>query len=192
MSNLAPSTPAPAALKNDYADLVKLLAELTDASNDLSSLESDANREHLAMAKGYLDRYQTLQTRVGEAKAAVEVIAARNPQWFADKKTLATPFGEVKRTTSTSLVIADEAVTITLIKAAGRADDFLKVETSVCLEVLEKLDDAELAKFGARREVEHNFKPEGASVDFGKAVAAAKKDAKAAKKTVASVAASAA
>src|SRR4051794_30799221 len=100
------STPAPTVLKNDFSDLVNLLDDLTSASNDLAALEHDLNASHLGNVRLHSIAYKGLQTRIGNAKAAIEVIAARNPQWFEEKKTLETPFGEVKRTTSTSLVIA--------------------------------------------------------------------------------------
>ncbi|MCX6952599.1 MAG: host-nuclease inhibitor Gam family protein [Verrucomicrobia bacterium] len=181
--------PAPAGLKNDYADLVNLLAALTAATTELNSLEADASKEQLALAKGYIERYKELQTTIGETEAALQVIAARNPQWFAKATTLKTPFGAVKRTTATSLVIADETMTIALIRAAKREDDFLNVETTISIESLEKLEDAELAKLGVRRSQTHNFKPSAKKAEFGEAVGEAEKSPAAAKKTAKGVAA---
>ena len=175
--------PALAALPGDFADLVNLLNALSVAENKISHLNQNLNAQHLETLKGYADEYKTLQSDISATRAAIEVIAARNPQWFEEKKTLITPFGEVKRTTSTSLIIPDEAVTITLIRAAKREEDFLVTTTAISKEALEKLEDAELAKYGVSRKTEHNFKPEGASVDLGKSVKAAEKSAKATAKT---------
>jgi hypothetical protein len=179
----SPIAPAPTALKEDFGALVNLLADLTDAANDLQKLEASLNQDHLAAVRLHVDRYKELQTRIGQAEAALAVVAQRNPQWFEEKKTLATPYGQVKRTTSTALVIADEAATIALIRAAKREEDFLEIKTAIRKEALETLEDAELRKYGVRRETTHNFKPEPASVDLGKAVKAAEKTDKAANKT---------
>jgi len=180
--------PAPAGLKNDFGDLVNLLDQLTDAENDLSKLNTQLNVEHLANVRLHTDTYKRLQSLIGETEAAIQVIAARNPQWFEEKKTVETPYGVVKRTSSTSLVIADEAVTITLIEAAGRAGDFVVTTKTISREALEKLDDDELKKYGVRRETKHNYKPEAAALDLGKAVKQAEKSDKAAKKTAKSAA----
>ena len=170
------------ALKKDFEDLVNLLDRLTDVENDLAKLNASLNADHLANVRLHTDTYKHLQATAGEVKAAIEVIAARNPQWFEEKKTLETPYGLVKRTSSTSLVIPDEGVTITLIKAAGRDADFLKTTTAISREGLEKLSDEELKKYGVSRLTEYNFKPEPAGIDLGKSVKAAEKSDKAAAK----------
>lgn len=180
---IAPIAPAPTAQKNDFADMVTLLEQLTEAENSLGKLTAEMNVDYLAHVRLNSDTYKRLQTTISTVNAALQVIAERNPQWFEEKKTLTTPYGEVKRTTSTSIVIADPAVSITLIKAAGRADDFLAVTTTIRKEAIETLSDGELAKYGIKRVTEHNYKPEAASVDLGKAVKQAEKSDKAAAKT---------
>lgn len=186
------STPTPTAPKNDFGDLVNLLASLTEAENELRKLEASLNQDHLAAVRLHVDSYKELQTKIGEAKAAIEIISARNVQWFEERKTLATPYGEVKRTTSTKLVIADETATIALIRAARRSDDFLETRITIRREVLETLEDEELRKFGVRRETTHNYKPEPAAIDLGKAVKDAQKSEGATKKTAKKAAATAA
>lgn len=176
------TAPAPAALKKDFEDLIALFHQLTDASNELNKLNSSLNDSHLANVRLHTDTYTALQTKIGEANAAIEVIGERNPQWFAEKANLETPYGSVKRTTSTALQVADEAITITLIKAAGREKDFLVTTTAISLESLKKLSDDELKKYGVLRKTTHNFNPEPAAIDLGKAVKAVEKSAKAAAK----------
>jgi len=176
------TAPAPTALKNDFADLVNLLDRLTFAENQLAKLQQTLDTQHLDTVRGHMPAYKELQTTIGECEAAIAVIAARNPQWFEEKKTVETPFGELKRTTSISLVVADPAVTMTLIKAAKREGDFIKASEELRLEVLGTLDDDALAKFGIKRLTKHNFNAAAAGVDLGKAVKAAEKSDKAAAK----------
>lgn len=175
--------PAPAAQPKDFADMVTLLEKLTETENALGQLTSEMNVDYLAHVRLNSDRYKELQTAIGAVDAALKVIGERNPQWFEEKKTLTTPYGTLKRTTSISLEIADPAVSITLIKAAKREEDFLDVKTTIRKEAMENLTDEELAKFGIKRVTEHNFKPEPATIDLGKAVKAADKSAAAAAKT---------
>lgn len=190
MSSTAPIVAAPAALKKDFDDLVALFDSLSEASNQLNSLNAQLNVDHLANVRLHTDLYKELQSKVGEIDAAIQVIAARNPQWFAKKATLETPYGQVKRTPSTKVVVADEQVSITLIKAAGRGDDFLATTTTIRKEVIELLEDDELKKYGIRRETTYNFNAKPAGVDLGKSVAAAEKTDKGAAKTVKKVGAS--
>ena len=175
--------PTPSALKEDFTSLVNLLDRLTHAENELAKLQQVLDAQHLDTVRGHMPAYKELQTTIGECEAAIVVIAARNPQWFEEKKTVATPVGEVKRTTSVSLEIADPSVTITLVKAAKREADFIKVTEELRLEVLEALADEQLAKLGIKRVTKHNFKSGPAGIDLGKAVKQAEKSEKAAAKT---------
>jgi len=166
----------------DFTDLVNILAELSDANNQLKQLQTDMDREHLATVHGYREQYAALQKRVSDAEAALEVIAARNPQWFADEKTVETPYGDVKRTTSKKLEIPSEEASIARIKAAGK-DELLRVEVTINKEAAELLSDEELAKFGIHRKKTENYNAKPATIDLGKAIKAADKSAAAAAKT---------
>jgi hypothetical protein len=176
------TAPAPSAQKDDFASLVNLLERFTHAQNQLARLQQTIDSQYLETVRGHMPVYKELQTTISECQASIAVIAARNPQWFEEKKTVGTPYGDVKRTSATRLQIADEAVTIALIKAAKREEDFVKVTETLSLEALEKLEDEQLRKFGITRVTEHNFKPAPASVDLGKAVKSAEKSDKAAAK----------
>ncbi len=180
--------PTPAGKPDDFASLVNLLEALTAAENNLTKLQQTLDSQHLETVRGHLPAYKELQTKVGEFEAAIEVIVTRNPQWFADKQNLATPVGAVKRTSSTKLEVADPTVTITLIKAHKRDADFIRTTEELRLEVLEGLDDEQLAKLGIKRVTTHNFKTAPKVVDLGKAVKAADKTDKAATKTAKKVA----
>jgi hypothetical protein len=176
------TAPLPTAKPSDFADMVNLLERLSTLAVSVSKLEAKLNSENLTTVRQYADEYKALQTELGQVESALAVIAERNPQWFSEKKTITTPFGEVKRTTSTKLEIADETATIALIRSAKREEDFLVVSTALNREALENLEDDELRKFGVRRSVTHNYNPAPASVDLGKAVKAAEKSARAAAK----------
>lgn len=172
-----------AARPSDFADLVNLLQQLTETTAALRKLEGKVTARYIDTVTDSVEEYKALQTKLSETEAALAVIAERNPQWYSEKKTVETPFGEVKRTSSTELVIADEAATIALIRAANRSEDFLRITTTVNREALESLEDDALAKLGVSRKTTHNFKPAAAKVDLGKAVKAAEKSAGAAAKT---------
>jgi|GEM_PF-2203627 len=180
---ITPIAPSPAAKPTDFADLVALLDKLTSATNQLDKLQQTLDAQHLDSVRGHMPAYKEIQQAIGECEAAIQVIAERNPQWFADKKSVGTPVGEVKRTTSISLSIADPEITKTLIKAAGRAADFIRVSEDLRVEVLETLADEELGKLGVKRITEHNYKVAAAGISLGKAVKAAEKSEKAAAKT---------
>lgn len=173
----------PAAKPTDFADLVNLLQQLTETTAALRKLEGKVTARYIDTVTDSVDEYKALQTKLSETEASLAVIAERNPQWYSEKKTVETPFGEVKRTSSTVLVIADEAATIALIRAANRSEDFLRVTTTVNREALESLEDDALAKLGVSRSTTYNFKPAAAKVDLGKAVKAAEKSNKATDKT---------
>lgn len=184
---LAPSSTA---RPTDFGDVVALLATLSQAEVNLAKLQQTVDADHLEAVRGHLPVYKEIQATIGDCQAALELIAARNPQWFEDKKSIATPVGELKRTTSTTIEVADPGVTMTLIKAAKREGDFIKVTEELRLEVLQTLNDEQLQKLGVKRVVTHNFKIAPIEVKLGKAVKAAEKSAKAAaataKKAVAS------
>jgi phage host-nuclease inhibitor protein Gam len=111
------------------------------------------------------------------------VISRRNPQWFADAKTVKTPFGSVKFTESSPIAVASEEATVRLIIASRKSDEYLRTKQELDLDALATCDDAQLAKFGLIRTTKQNFKVETKVVDLGKAVKAAEKSNRAANKT---------
>jgi len=122
---------------------------------------------------------------VSETEAALEVIARRNPQWFGEKKSIKTPFGGVKFTSSKELVVTDENISVQLVQSlAGKdgAEKYLRTVTVLNKEALAELTDLELAKFGITRKSKENFSAETKVVKLGAAVASAEKSEKAAAK----------
>lgn len=188
----ASSTVVDAPRAGDFESVVNLLAVLGEANRQLEALTREIEAGYVALVNPHRERYAKLQGTVSETEAALEVIARRNAQWFDDKKSVTTPFGGVKFTKSTELVIADENISVQLVLAlAGKAgaEKFLRTVQVLNKEALEELSDAELAKFGILRKSKENFKAATDVVNLGKAVKAAEKNektaAKAAKKAAA-------
>lgn len=184
-----PDTFVDAPKPQDFESIVNLLAVLGEANRQLGELEHEIELAYVALVDAHRERYAKLQATVTETEAALEVIARRNPLWFADKKSIGTPYGVVKFTASSEIVAASEEVSIKLIKAFGREKEFLRQVDELDKEALKNLSDTELAQFGLVRKPKENLKVDTRVVDLGKAVKAAEKSeraaAKAAKKAAA-------
>jgi hypothetical protein len=186
MNNTAPATFVDAPRTDDFNSVVNLLAVLGEANRKLATLTSVIESGYVALVTPHREDYAALQSTVTETEAALEVIARRNPQWRADKKTITTPFGTIKFTSSTELVAPDESISVQLVLALGGregAEKYLRTIQVLNKEALEELPAAELAKFGITRKVKENFSVSTAVVDLGKAVKAADRTEKAAAKT---------
>lgn len=174
--------PAPADPSPDYKNLIDLLAVLGEAETRLSEMQARLDEDQRNLVDEVRDEYVELQTKIADAEQAIETICRRHPEWFKKAKTVKTLYGSAAARETKKLIIPDEPVTITLIQAAGRGADFIRVTTEVDREALEKLDDAELAKFGVTRSVDTSYTIKPAKLDLGKAVqdSEARGDAKAA------------
>lgn len=170
----------------DFENVVNLLAVLGEANRQLAVLQSAVETDYLAVVMPRRPLYAKLQGTVSETEAALETISRRNPAWFEDKKSVTTPFGGVKFTSSKELNIPNENVSVQLIMALGGRDGqekFLRTVQVPNKEALNDLSDIELARFGIKRETKENFKVSTEVVNLGKAVKAADKTDKAAAKT---------
>lgn len=162
---------------DDYKNLIDLLAIFTEGKIRLAALENEAQSEFTEIVDARRAEYAELQGKIGEAEAAIEVIATRHPEWFTDKRHVKTPYGTVKVTRSTKLDVPNEEAAILRIKHAGYGDKFIRTAESLNLEALEDLSDAELKAFGIVRIRDENVLVKEAKIDFGKAVKAAEKEA---------------
>jgi hypothetical protein len=181
-----PSTFVDAPRVGDFENVINLLSVLGEANRQLDALTRQIEVGYIALVNPQRERYAKLQGTVTETEAALEVIARRNPQWFDDKKSVTTPFGGVKFTKSSELVVADENISVQLVLAlAGKdgAAKYLRTVQVLNKEALDELTDAELAKFGVLRKAKENFKAATDVVNLGKAVKAAERSDKAAAKT---------
>lgn len=194
MSTTIPPTPetfidSPRA--GDFERIVNLLSQLGEANRKLGELTRIIETEYVALVTPHRETYAALQATVTETEAALEVIARRNPQWFAEKKSVKTPFGAVKFTSSSELIVVDENISVQLIQAiAGKegVGKYLRTVQVLNKEALEKLPDAELAKYGLGRKTKENFGADTEVVDLGKAVKAIDKSNRAANRTAAKAA----
>lgn len=184
------ATFAAAPKPDDFKAVVDLLAELGEANRKLAAMESEIEALYVGHVTDRRDAYAELQKTVSETEAALEVIARRNPQWFAEKKNVSTPFGVVKFKASTELVAADEQDAVRRILKARRPR-LLRRTIELNRDLLAELSDKELAAFGITRKPKENCTIETKVVDLGKAVKAAEKSEKAANKAAKKAAADA-
>lgn len=185
LTSLDTGAPRPA----DFNDFLALIMVLGEANRRLRLLTTEIETGYLNIVDAKRDEYATLQTQIGDTEAAIEVITRRNPRWFEKSKTLGTPYGDVKYTSSTELVVADEGISIQLIKALSRdengdsnAASYLRTKEVLNKEALEKLSDAELARFAIIRRLKENFSVNTEVIDLGKAVKTSEKNKKTAAK----------
>src|ERR1043166_2943602 len=137
--------------KEDFANLVNLLAVYSDASNRLAELETTANFALLQIVDEHKAEYAQLQKALTDAEAALELIALAHTEWFGgDRKSIKTPYGAVKFHRGTKLVVKNEEAAILLIQREAehnpefKAEDYLRKVEALNLEALERLDDATL------------------------------------------------
>lgn len=182
MNNTTPATFAAAPKPGDFTDMIALLSVLGEAERQLITLTADIQAGYLELVNAHRDAYAKLQQTVTESEAAIEVIARRNPSWFGDAKTVKTPYGSIKFTRSSELVVANEEVSIKLIEAFKRPE-LLRTTVELNREALAALPDVELAQLALSRKPKENLTVKTDVVDLGKAVKAADKTNAAAAKT---------
>lgn len=158
---------------SDYKNLVDLFAVLAEAQDQKITLQASLNQASRELIDEHRKEIVELETTITQADSAIEVICRRHPEWFEKVKTLKTPYGAASFRKSSELVAPSEDATIALIKASGRAADFIRVTEDLDREALEKLSDEELGKLGLFRKTEDKFAAKPAKVDLGKATAEA-------------------
>lgn len=171
--------------KGDFEAAINLLAGLGEARRELAKLTSEIETGYLELVTSRRDDYAKIQAKVSEGEAALEVIARRNLGWFADKKSVTTPYGAVKFKASSEIVVPNEEASIVLVRKAKRSE-LLRVTIELNREAMQDMSDEELAKFGIVRKAKENLTVDTEVIDLGKAVRAVEKTnanaAKAAKK----------
>jgi hypothetical protein len=154
--------------------MLDLLAIYTGAIVQLAEIQAAADQSLLDSQQNMANQYSDCQTAIADAKAALELICRAHPEWFAEKQSLKTPFGTVQFRDGTKLQVANEEMTIVLLEAAAKKDESLalaiKTVKTINLEVLEKLDDDELARFRVKRVDTKGFTVKPAKVELGRAV----------------------
>jgi hypothetical protein len=166
----------------DLQRLHHLISTYNDAAQKMAARQSAIDESYSRLIAGNLEEFSLLQNTFVEAEAEIKKLALSNPSWFADVKTLTTPFGKVRETESRPIKAPSEDASIHLIRAAGRPD-LLHIDTSLDKDALGKLSDDELAKFGLSRPIEKSIKISPAKVEMGKALEEKEKPAKPAKKS---------
>lgn len=164
---------APNPDNNTYKNLVDLLAIFSDASNQVAALQASVEESYLGLVDSHREEYAALQKVLADAEASIRFIAAANPDWFIDPKTLKTPYGTVAFRSVTKLLIPNEEASILLLEKLFDENDratFLRQSIELNREALETLDDATLKKLRITRTNETSCTVKPAKVDLGKAV----------------------
>lgn len=175
-------------MNDPYKTLIDLLANYSDTKARLTVLESETNRTFLDIIDATKPTYTQLQAALADAEAALRDLAALHPEWFAESKTLKTPFGQLHSHRSTSHEAPDPAGAIARIKAAQaraiKAGDpvqatrlaaLIRHEETLNFDALGELDTAQLTHFGIARRTEESITIKEAKVTLGQAVKAAAK-----------------
>jgi Bacteriophage Mu Gam like protein len=166
-----------------YKSLVDCQAIHTEATNRLAKLEATLLDDYLTSVDALRKDYTNLQEAISKSEAAIRDIALMHPEWFAEVKTVTTPYGSVQSRSGTKLEVGNEEVTIALITQLGPdAAPFLRQEITLNLEALESLSDDELGRIRVKRVSSESLVIKPTKPNLGKAAAAAVKKAEKAEK----------
>jgi hypothetical protein len=168
----------------DFQNLIDLLACYSEADNRGTELEAAINKQLIECIDDVRADYTKIQEVLTKSEAALEIIARKHPEWFSDKRTIKTLYGQVKLTSTSKVEIANQELSVVLIeleidKAKRNEKSLLPLETLQALirqetslnkEALEKLDDTVLAQFRLKRIKDESFSVKPAKIDLGKAV----------------------
>lgn len=166
-------------LSQDYKNLIDLLAVYSEGKRRVAALELDAQEEFTGIVDGVRSAYAEAQLAVTQSEAAIKLIVLQHPEWFEEKKTVKTPYGQVQTRTTTKLEVPNEEASILLIERQGEEAEasFTHTKKSLNLEALEKLSDAQLKAYRITRVTDESVTVKEASLDLGKAVKSASKKA---------------
>jgi hypothetical protein len=172
-------------MKSPYNQLLNLLATYSDAKARLTALESETNRTFLDIIDASKPTYTDLQTTLAGTEVSLRDLAAKHPEWFADSKTLKTPFGQLHSHRSTSHEAPDTTAAIARIKAAQaraiksgdevlatRLGALIRTEDTLNFDALGDLDTPQLTRFGITRRTEESLTIKEAKVTLGSAIKA--------------------
>lgn len=165
----------------DYKNLVDCLALHSDATTQIAEIQAAIDDHMRGEVDQIKNRFIELQTKLKSAEEAIEAIVRQNPTWFAEERSVKTPYGTVKMTRTSELITASEDNTLNAIAKADRPD-LLRITTELDREALERLSDEELAEFGIIRKRGESCKITPAKVNLGKAVKSATAETAAPKK----------
>lgn len=154
----------------DYKNLVDLLAIFSEATARQNALAAQLNQEYLDKVDEHKPEYTENQEKLSQAEAAIDALVELHPEWFEKKKTLTTPYGGVKISTGKKIVATSEEASMRLIRAAKKADEFIRTKDELDREALEDLTDEELSKYGLVRQNTVTVKIIAAEVELGEAV----------------------
>ncbi len=165
-------------VSSDYLQLLDMLNVVATSTTRLAEMQAAIDQDMIDAVNEHKDTYADLQTAISDATAALEAICLAHPEWFKEKKSVKTLFGSVGFRDIPSLEIPCEEITLALLENAADQEPMSGIELAVKTvktinrEVLEKLTDAELARFRVTRRTGKSFSVKPAKVELGKAVSA--------------------
>lgn len=154
----------------DYKNLVDLLAIFSEATARQNALAAQLNQEYLDKVDEHKAEYTENQDKLSQAESAIGALIDRHPEWFDKKKTLTTPYGQVKVSSGKKIIAPSEEASMRLIRAEGKADAYIRSKDELDREALEELSDEELAKYGLVRQKTLSVKITAAEVELGEAI----------------------
>ncbi len=165
-----------------YISLVALMFAHTQTTIRLDEMQIIADRALLTTTEVMRDEHATLQGREAALKQQIEIIVRQHPEWFAERKSIVTPGGTVKMTSTTTLEVDNEELSVTLVEShladGFECEAYLRRKTELNLDALAALDDAELRRYKIRRVQSDKFSVAPAKVKLGKPAAKAAEVAK--------------
>ena len=88
-------TSLPADSASAYKDLVDAQAIHTEATNRMAKLEAALQDDYIDAIDERRKEYTDLQDALTKSEATIKDIAMMHPEWFAEVKTITTPYGSV-------------------------------------------------------------------------------------------------
>lgn len=172
-----------------YNLLNELLAEYSELSAHLSTIEAEVNQSQLTAARPLLPEHANTTARLGEIETKLRTIAVENPELFPEpKRTHQTPFGAISFRASTHLEVADEDKSLLAVKLLCRRElkraslagdpprfteeTLIRTREELNLEALESLNEAELLMLGIERKADEKFSVKPLEVKADKLVKA--------------------
>lgn len=157
-----------------FQHFTKFLALYNDKSWELATIQAQIEGAVLRVVEMHRDRFADLQQGLLWAGEMVEALARENPQWFGAGKTLRTPYGTVKFTAATRVMITtNETAVITAVEqihdeGQGVPNPFLRRRVELNLEALAGLPEDILRDLGLARVTDDRFSFKPLRVDVGK------------------------
>src|SRR5205085_6737961 len=103
---------SPSITTTPYEQFIALLGQFSSATQRLALINLRIDRRVLQESEKIRDSFTAVSTELAKLEEQIETLCRANPLWFADSKTLKTPFGSAAMTKVTDLVVPDKDNTL--------------------------------------------------------------------------------